>query len=88
MAHNRSLDDCLGVGQNAASPKIPKHLIGDGGANVIQERDAEAEPNPEVCHLRSYDEEEISCHEKPVSRPPAKRGGHRVSQGGREMGFS
>ena len=37
MAHNRSLDDCLGVGQNAASPKIPKHLIGDGGANVIQE---------------------------------------------------
>ena len=37
LAHNRSLDDCLGVGQNAASPKIPKHLIGDGGANVIQE---------------------------------------------------
>ena len=44
------------------------HSRGEGDAK------AEVEPNPEVCHLRSYDEEEISCHEKPVSRPPAKRG--------------
>ena len=27
--------------------------------------EVKVEPNPEVCHLRSYDGEEISCHEEP-----------------------
>ena len=51
--------------KRSVAQKFPNiYLIGDGGgggANVIQERERrDAEPNPEVCHLRSYDEEEIS----------------------------
>ena len=48
--------------------KIPKHLIGYGEPCVIEEWDDK--PNQEVCQLRSYGKEEISCHENPISRPP------------------
>ena len=66
-------------------PKIPKQASDwrrwrGRGANLVEEMEGErcqsksVEPNPEVCHLRSYDGEEFSCHEETPSRPPATRG--------------
>ena len=66
--------------------KISKLLIGYGQPCVIEEWDDK--PNQEVCQLRSYGKEEISCHENPISRPPWLTLCPPLFAGGRETGFS
>ena len=71
-----------------ASPKIPKHLIGVGGANVIEER--QEMPNLiQKSAIYVVMTKRRSRVTKSLSLDLLQRGGgHRVSQGGREMGFS